>query len=201
MLFKNHLVLIVVNTVVFTFLSTSTKGQDEAFYDRLADSTLILTKNKVSYDPSYFKLEYPNGDVPPGKGVCSDVVIRAYRKLGIDLQKKIHEDMTSNFNAYPTYWGLKGPDKNIDHRRVRNLMVYFSRYAAILNISTNPKDYHPGDIVCWDLGEGVTHIGIVSNRRSKDGLRLLIVHNIGAGQVLEDMIFDFKIIGHYRFGI
>ena len=201
MLFKNHLVLIVVNTVVFTFSSTSTKGQDEAFYDRLADSTLILTKNKVSYDPSYFKLEYPNGDVPPGKGVCSDVVIRAYRKLGIDLQKKIHEDMTSNFNAYPTYWGLKGPDKNIDHRRVRNLMVYFSRYAAILNISTNPKDYHPGDIVCWDLGEGVTHIGIVSNRRSKDGLRLLIVHNIGAGQVLEDMIFDFKIIGHYRFGI
>ena len=128
-------------------------------------------------------------------------MIRAYRKLGIDLQKKVHEDMTSNFNAYPTYWGLKGPDKNIDHRRVRNLMVYFSRYGTILNISTNPKDYYPGDIVCWDLGEGVTHIGIVSNRRSKDGLRLLIVHNIGVGQVLEDMIFDFRIIGHYRFGI
>lgn len=169
------------------------------FYFRLADSTLTLTYQKVQYDPSYIQIKYPNGDVPANKGVCSDVVIRAYRKLGIDLQKEVHQDMQSNFNKYPKIWGLKSTDKNIDHRRVPNLMTFFSRKGNVLKISTNPKDYLPGEIVCWDLGGGITHIGMVVNKKSIDGQRYLIVHNIGNGQVLEDCLFSFKIIGHYSY--
>jgi len=166
----------------------------------LADSTLTLTKQHVSYDPSYFRLEYPNGDVPKNKGVCTDVIIRAYRKLGIDLQQKVHEDMKMNFSKYPKYWGLSKPDKNIDHRRVPNLMVYFSRFGKSLPISNVSEDYKPGDIVCWNLGGSTTHIGIVVNKKSRDKKRYMIVHNIGSGQVLEDCLFDFKIIGHYEYG-
>lgn len=169
------------------------------FYNRLADSALVLTKESVEYDPAYFKLDYPNGDVPAGKGVCTDVVIRAYRKLGIDLQKEVHEDMMANFKKYPNNWGLKHTDKNIDHRRVPNLMTFFKRHKSFKKISLNPKDYLPGDIVCWNLYGGITHIGIVSKKKSKDNLRYLIIHNIGAGQVAEDMLFEYKIIGHYRF--
>ncbi len=153
----------------------------------------------MTYDPSYFSIPYPNGDVPSDKGVCTDVVIRAYRKLGVDLQKAVHEDMKTNFNVYPKLWGLKTTDKNIDHRRVPNLMTYFKRQGAELPISLKVNDYIPGDIVCWNLGGVITHIGIVVNIKSKDGKRFLIVHNIGRGQVLEDCLFDFKIIGHYRF--
>ena len=166
---------------------------------RLADSTLTLTKQKVSYDPSYFRLEYPNGDVPSDKGVCTDVVIRAYRKLGIDLQKEVHEDMSVNFDKYPKIWGLSNTDKNIDHRRVPNLMVFFSRHGQELPITDNTADYKPGDIICWNLGGNITHIGLVVNKKSNDRKRFLIVHNIGNGQVLSDCLFDFKIIGHYRF--
>lgn len=164
----------------------------------LSDAALALTKQQVTYDPSYFSIAYPNGDVPSGKGVCTDVVIRAYRKLGIDLQKAVHEDMKTNFNLYPKIWGLKRTDRNIDHRRVPNLMVYFNRQNAQKPITNNPKDYIPGDVVCWNLGGAITHIGIVVDRKSSDGKRNLIVHNIGSGQVLEDSLFDFKIIGHYR---
>jgi len=141
----------------------------------------------------------PNGDVPANTGVCSDVVIRAYRKLGIDLQKEVHEDMKANFNKYPKNWGLSRPDRNIDHRRVPNLMVFFSRHGTVKNISQNASDYKPGNIVCWDLGGGLTHIGIVSRKKSKDGKRHRIIHNIGAGQVLEDCLFNWKIIGHYTY--
>ncbi len=169
------------------------------FYKQLADSSFTLTKQKVIYDPSYFSLDYPNGDVPAGKGVCTDVIIRAYRKFGIDLQKEVHEDMKKNFSAYPKNWGLKRPDKNIDHRRVPNLMYYFTKYGTELNKSNMPGDYRPGDIVCWDLGRGITHIGIVSNIKSDEGNKFQIIHNIGQGQVVEDMLFKFKIIGHYRF--
>lgn len=169
------------------------------FFSRLADSTYTLTKQKVSYDPAYFTIKYPNGDVPSNKGVCTDVVIRAYRKMGIDLQRKVHEDMSKNFSLYPKKWGLKTTDKNIDHRRVPNLMKFFERKQAKLSVSLSAADYKPGDIVCWDLGKGVTHIGIVSNKRSADRSRYQIVHNIGAGQVLEDMLFKYTIIGHYRF--
>ncbi len=165
----------------------------------LSDCALELTKQKVTYDPSYFSIPYPNGDVPKGKGVCTDVIIRAYRKLGIDLQKEVHEDMKANFNVYPKIWGLKSTDKNIDHRRVPNLMTYFKRQSAEKSITKNGNDYLPGDVVCWNLGGAITHIGIVVNEKSNDDKRNLIVHNIGSGQVLEDCLFDFKIIGHYRF--
>ena len=169
------------------------------FYDRLADSALVLTKQHVRYDPAYFKIDYPNGDVPADKGVCTDVVIRAYRKMGIDLQKEVHEDMKANFSKYPKNWGLKSTDRNIDHRRVPNLMKFFSRHGTEKPMSQDPKDYLPGDIVCWNLRGGITHIGIVSKKKSFFGNRYLIVHNIGAGQVLEDCLFDYKIIGHYRY--
>ncbi len=189
-------ILLIVFVSVWTF--SIVRGQTN-FYDRLADSTLTLTKQIVSYDPSYFRLNYPNGDVPPDRGVCTDVVIRAYRKLGIDLQKEVHEDMKANFGKYPKMWGLSGPDKNIDHRRVPNLMTFFSRHGTVKKISTDANDYLPGDIVCWNLGGSVTHIGIVVKRKSTDKQRYLIVHNIGRGQVLEDCLFNFKIIGHYRY--
>ena len=165
----------------------------------LADCALELTKQKVTYDPSYFSIDYPNGDVPSDKGVCTDVVIRAFRKIEIDLQKDVHEDMKANFSVYPKNWQLNATDKNIDHRRVPNLMTYFKRKGAELPISDKAKDYLPGDIVSWNLGRGLTHIGIVANKKSEDGKRNLIVHNIGSGQVLEDCLFDFKIIGHYRY--
>lgn len=173
-------------------------GQTD-FYKKLADSALTLTKQHVEYDPSYFQINYPNGDIPANKGVCTDVIIRAYRKLGIDLQKEVHEDMKAHFNAYPQLWGLSRPDKNIDHRRVPNLMTFFKRHGTVLPITQNPTDYRPGDIVCWNLGGGITHIGIVSNKKAANGKRPLIIHNIGGGQVLADMLFNFKIIGHYRY--
>ncbi len=187
------------NIVLFIF-SISTAVCQPGFYDKLADSTLTLIKQNVRYDPAYFQLNYPNGDVPKDKGVCTDVVIRAYRKCGIDLQKEVHQDMKLNFSRYPQKWGLSGPDKNIDHRRVPNLMTYFKRYGTTKSISTNATDYLPGDIVCWSLGGAITHIGIVVKKKSADGQRHLVVHNIGAGQVMEDCLFDFKIIGHYRYG-
>ncbi len=170
------------------------------FAGKLADAATTLTSQRVTYDPAYFTIPYPNGDIPADKGVCTDVVIRAYRKLGIDLQRKVHEDMAANFSLYPNTWGLKKPDTNIDHRRVPNLMVFFSRFGKVKPLSQNAADYQPGDIVCWNLGGNITHIGLVANKRSADGKRPLIVHNIGAGQVLEDCLFNFKIIGHYSYG-
>ena len=158
-----------------------------------------LTKQHVDYDPGYFTIAYPNGDVPKDKGVCTDVVIRAYRKLGIDLQKEVHEDLNANFSKYPKIWGLSKPDWNIDHRRVPNLMVFFARHGTVKPVTNNESDYVPGDIVCWNLGGTVTHIGLVVNRKSADGKRNLIVHNIGGGQVLADCLFEFKIIGHYQY--
>lgn len=169
--------------------------------NKLSLAALELTKEKVVYDPNYFSISYPNGDIPKGKGVCTDVIIRAYRKIGIDLQKEVHEDMKTNFSKYPKLWGLKSTDKNIDHRRVPNLMTYFKRQQAEKIISRNPKDYLPGDIVAWNLGSAITHIGIVVHKKSLDKKRNLIVHNIGSGQVLEDCLFSYKIIGHYRFRI
>jgi uncharacterized protein YijF (DUF1287 family) len=180
-------------------LTINSLSAQTTFYNRLADSALVLTKQKVQYDPTYVRINYPNGDVPANKGVCTDVIIRAYRKLGIDLQKEVHLDMKSNFVKYPKNWGLKQPDRNIDHRRVPNLMTFFTRHGTVKKISKDPKDFQPGDIVCWNLGGGITHIGVVSRRKSEDRLRYLIVHNIGAGQVLEDCLFRYKIIGHYRY--
>ena len=170
------------------------------FHQQLADSAYTLTFQHVTYDPAYSIIKYPNGDVAVNKGVCSDVVIRTYRKMGIDLQQLVHEDMVKNFSKYPKIWGLKRPDSNIDHRRVPNLMTFFKRYGTSLKISQNASDYLPGDIVCWNLGGGITHIGLVSNKLATNGHTYQMIHNIGAGQVLEDCLFDFTIIGHYRYG-
>ena len=153
-----------------------------------------MTYDEVEYDPAYFSIPYPNGDVPKGKGVCTDVVIRAYRQLDIDLQKEVHEDMKAHFAEYPKIWGLRGPDKNIDHRRVPNLMKYFERHGKMLAKSRKATDYKPGDIVSWNLGGATTHIGIVVDKKSDDGKRYLISHNIGNGQELSDCLFSYKII-------
>lgn len=184
-------------TIFFLFTTLVFTQQTKTLH--LSTAALELTKQKVTYDPSYFSIAYPNGDIPSNKGVCTDVIIRAYRKLGIDLQKEVHKDMKANFSLYPKIWGLKNTDKNIDHRRVPNLMKFFERKGIVKKKSTNPKDYKVGDIVCWSLPKGLTHIGIVVNKKSRDRKRNLIVHNIGNGQVLEDCLFDFKIIGHYRY--
>jgi len=149
------------------------------------------------YDPAYVALKYPGGDVPLRTGVCSDVVVRALRQVGIDLQKEVHEDMRRDFSAYPQKWGLRGPDKNIDHRRVPNLMRYFERHHTALREQLTPPDsYQPGDIVAWDLGNGMMHIGIVSDR--KTGRTPLIIHNIGSGAKEEDILLRYRVIGHYR---
>jgi uncharacterized protein YijF (DUF1287 family) len=185
--------------LVAAFACLKQAEAQEAFQLKLAQEARKLTNDQVTYDPQYFKIAYPNGDVPANKGVCTDVIIRAYRKMGIDLQQLVHEDMKAHFGLYPKNWGLKSTDKNIDHRRVPNLMVFFERKGQKLSISSKAEDYKPGDIVCWNLGGGITHIGIVSNQLSEDKKRYKIIHNVGAGQVLEDFIFNYKIIGHYRF--
>jgi uncharacterized protein len=151
----------------------------------------------VSYDPSYRKLEFPGGDVPKEAGVCTDVVIRALRQQGLDLQKEVHEDMRSNFSAYPQKWGLKKPDPNIDHRRVPNLVTYFKRQGYGQKVSDKPETYLPGDIVTWVLDGGLTHIGIVSDHKTSTGTPL-IIHNIGSGTQEEDILFRFNITGHFR---
>jgi uncharacterized protein YijF (DUF1287 family) len=183
--------------VVLFELSALNLFAQSDFSAKLSAAALELTKQRVQYDPQYFSISYPNGDVPANKGVCTDVVIRAYRKVGIDLQKKVHEDMAANFEKYPKNWGLKKTDKNIDHRRVPNLMMYFTRHGTVKKTTTNSSDYVPGDIVCWNLGGAITHIGIVVDKKSGDGKRNLIVHNIGGGQVVEDVLFSYRIIGHY----
>lgn len=173
-------------------------AQDD-FALKLNNAAIDLTKQNVTYDSKYFSIEYPNGDIPKDKGVCTDVIIRAYRKLGIDLQKEVHEDMISSFDKYPKNWGLKNTDTNIDHRRVPNLITFFSRHGETKSITSNPADYLPGDIVTWDLGGGIPHIGIVINKKSSDNNRFLVVHNIGNGQEISDCLFSFKITGHYTF--
>ncbi len=170
------------------------------FHLRLSSAALSIINPKVKYDSSYTRIAYPNGDVAEDKGVCTDVLIRAYRILDIDLQKEVHEDIKANFNLYPSrkLWGLTAPDTNIDHRRVPNLQTFFTRKGEVLPISTKKGDYSPGDIVTWDLGRGVVHIGIVVHQKSFLGTPL-VVHNYGRGQVCEDILFEFKITGHYRY--
>ena len=151
----------------------------------------------TGYDPSYRVLAYPGGDVAPQTGVCTDVLIRALRAQGIDLQRRVHEDMRGHFSRYPQRWGLKGPDRNIDHRRVPNLQVYFQRHGQSLAPSRTASDYEAGDIVSWNLADGRPHIGIISDRKAEDGTPL-VIHNIGAGVKEENVLWDFKITGHYR---
>jgi len=186
-------------TLLLYFLIATQINFAQDFFQQISACALEIIDDTIVYDPAYFSIKYPDGDVPEGTGVCTDVVIRTYRKMGIDLQKEVHEDMKQNFNTYPKTWGLKRTDTNIDHRRVPNLMTFFKRHHAEKPITTNPKDYLPGDIVCWNLGGAITHIGIVTYQKSEDKQRYLIVHNIGRGQVAEDVLFAYTIIGHYRY--
>lgn len=163
------------------------------------DGAVEQSKVTTGYDPSYVKIDYPNGDLPSDTGVCSDVVVRAFRKAGIDLQKEVHEDMKLAWAEYPRKWGARGTDTNIDHRRVLNLTTYFDRQNKTLPISNNRTDYLPGDVVAWELSDGVEHIGILTNFWSEPDKHCLVVHNIGAGARVEDVLFAWKIIGHYRY--
>jgi uncharacterized protein YijF (DUF1287 family) len=186
---KSLFALLIFSTFIF--------AQSTDFAKRLSNAALDLTKDNVSYNGAYFKISYPNGDVPPQFGVCTDVVIRAYRKVDIDLQKEVHEDMAANFDKYPKMWGNKRTDKNIDHRRVPNLMKFFERHGQVKPITNKPQDYEAGDIVAWRLDGGQTHIGIVTDKKSPNNERYMVAHNIGYGQVIEDALFKYKIIGHY----
>ncbi|MGD2131500.1 MAG: DUF1287 domain-containing protein [Maricaulaceae bacterium] len=167
------------------------------FADRLALAAEARTRRFVRYDPAYRRLDYPMGDVPDDRGVCIDVVIRAYRAVGVDLQVEIHEDMSAAFAAYPEIWGLSRPDPNIDHRRVPNLETFLARAGAELPASADPADYRPGDVVTYRIENGLPHAAIVSSRTSADG-RPLIVHNIGAGTRIEDRLFDWPVHRLYR---
>jgi uncharacterized protein len=173
----------------------------QIFIQKLAAAAIERTNHAVRYDPSYVRIPYPGGDVPEHTGVCTDEVIRAYRALGVDLQKQVHEDMVQNFSAYPHNWNSSssGPDSNIDHRRVPNLMVFFMRKGQSLPVSYQIDDYLPGDLVTWDLGGNVPHIGIVVDRKNQQTGRDMLVHNIGQGPKMEDVLFNWKITGHYRY--
>ena len=173
----------------------------QQFLKKLVAAAEERTHHIVRYDPAYVRIPYPGGDVPEDTGVCTDEVIRSYRAIGVDLQKEVHVDMEKNFSAYPQQrrWLLSHTDTNIDHRRVPNLMVFFRRKGESLAITENPADYAPGDLVTWDLGGGVPHIGIVVDEKSAQGGRHLIVHNIGQGPKREDVLFAWKITGHYRY--
>ena len=166
---------------------------------KLVDAAILQTRSPVRYDGAYRRIPYPGGDVPADVGVCTDVVIRAYRALGIDLQVEVHQDMRRRFASYPRTWGLARPDPNIDHRRVPNLQTYLAHAGAALPRSREPGDYRPGDLVTWMLPGNLPHIGIVSGRRTAAGVPL-IVHNIGRGPEVEDILFAFPITGHYRYG-
>ncbi|SEO52561.1 hypothetical protein SAMN05444671_3684 [Flavobacterium sp. CF108] len=179
----------------------SNENQPNNFEEKLSQAAISIIDPSIDYDPAYFSIQYPNGDVPAKKGVCTDVVIRSYRKLGIDLQKEVHEDMVENFDAYPNLknWGMTKTDTNIDHRRVPNLEVFFERKGIKLVVTQNSNDYKTGEIVTWMINDKLPHIGIVTNKKSKDGKRNLIVHNVGNGQVLQDCLFEYKIVGHFKY--
>lgn len=168
---------------------------------RLVAAALERTQHTVRYDGRYLSIPYPNGDVPAEIGVCTDEIIRSYRQLGIDLQQRVHEDMRRHFDAYPSRrnWGLSRPDRNIDHRRVPNLQAYFGRHGVTLPVSADPADYAPGHLVTWMLPGNLPHIGIVTDVIHPVSGRPMIMHNIGAGPMLEDMLFDYRITGHYRY--
>lgn len=172
-----------------------------SFEEDIVSALLERTTHDVAYDGAYRSIGYPGGDVPKNIGVCTDVIIRSYRKLGVDLQKLVYEDMQKNFALYPSkrIWGLTKPDKNIDHRRVPNLQAYFERHANVLSKSNKVSDYKTGDIITWMLPGNLPHIGMVINELSQDTGNPLIVHNIGRGPQKSDMLFDYKITGHYRF--
>ncbi|WP_428231376.1 DUF1287 domain-containing protein [Flavobacterium sp.] len=199
-------------TIIFLFISCNQKEKNRSiakkapaiannFAGKLSNAAITIIDPSIDYDPAYFSIKYPNGDIPENKGVCTDVVIRSYRKLGIDLQKEVHEDMIAHFSEYHNLkkWGMTKTDTNIDHRRVTNLEVFFERKGEKLAVTQDPKEYKTGEIVTWMINNKLPHIGIVTNKKSRDGKRNLIVHNVGHGQVLEDCLFEYKIVGHYKY--
>ncbi len=173
----------------------------EGFDSKLVAAAMERTRHNVTYNGAYYRLAYPNGDVPANIGVCTDVVIRSYRALGIDLQVLVHEDMAAHFDAYPSrrIWGLTRTDRNIDHRRVPNLQTFFTRHGMSLPVTDDPEDYLPGDLVTWMLPGNLPHIGIVTDTVFAGSGNPGIVHNIGAGPQHEDMLFDYRLTGHYRY--
>lgn len=174
-------------------------GEPPGFTQKLLRAAIERTGHMVRYDGSYRIIAYPNGDVPDNVGVCTDEVVRVYRKLGIDLQKDLHEDMKAHFDRYPRLWGLSRPDTNIDHRRVPNLQTLFRRKGIVLEVTDSGDDYRAGDIVTWMLVGRLPHIGIVMDSHSAHGAVPHIFHNIGAGPVIEDILFKYPITGHYRY--
>lgn len=171
---------------------------EPTFAERLVDAALEQTQQVVRYDPAYVRIPYPNGDVPADTGVCTDVVIRAYRVLGFDLQKLVHEDMKAHFEVYPQNWRLRKPDTNIDHRRVPNLQTFFKRRKASLPITETPEDYLPGDLITCTVAGRLPHIAIVVPAPEGETTPW-IVHNIGQGPKRENRLFEFPLTGHYRF--
>lgn len=182
-------------------LSFTAKRTTNTFEEKLSEAAISIIDPSIDYDPAYFSIKYPNGDILENKGVCTDVIIRCYRKLNIDLQKEVHEDMAANFSEYPNLkkWGMTKTDTNIDHRRVPNLEVFFERKGTKLSVSEDARDYKTGELVTWMINGKLPHIGIITNKKSEDGKRNLIVHNVGGGQVLEDCLFEYKIVGHYSY--
>jgi uncharacterized protein YijF (DUF1287 family) len=170
----------------------------DAVAERLVQAAVEQTRSPVTYDGGYRRIGYPGGDVPPSIGVCTDVVIRAYRRIGIDLQVKVHEDMRRAFPAYPQLWGLRAPDSNIDHRRVPNLQTFLRRAGAEVAVGSDSADYETGDLVTWMLPGNLPHIGIVTSNLTSAGVPL-VVHNIGRGPEIADILFSFPITGHYRY--
>jgi uncharacterized protein YijF (DUF1287 family) len=164
---------------------------------RAAHAAEAQVGRTVRYDAAYVELAYPGGDVPADRGVCTDVVVRAFREVGVDLQVAVHEDMSRTFRAYPRLWKLDHPDASIDHRRVPNLQTYFTRKGKARAVTSSAEDYQPGDVVVWRVYGGL-HMGMVSTRRSDDGQRFLVAHNMGAGTRVEDRLFEWRIVGHYR---
>lgn len=184
--------------LLLLFLPGVLLGQTVSPGPKIAAAAKTQVGETVLYDPAYVKLSYPGGDVPKDRGVCTDVVIRALRANGLDLQKAVHEDMKAHFSLYPQQWGLPGPDANIDHRRVPNLMTYFKRHQTALPLSKSGTDYQAGDIVAWTLPGGLKHIGLVSGEWNAAKTAPLVIHNIGSGAREEDVLFEFTMIGHYR---
>jgi uncharacterized protein YijF (DUF1287 family) len=169
------------------------------FGSSLAAAALTQSGDAVNYDPAYYKIGYPNGDVPPNKGVAADVIVRAFRGMDMDLQVLVHEDMAENFRLYPQLWGASAPDTNIDHRRVANLQRFFERKGETITPSRNATDYRPGDIVVWELGNAEAHIGIIVPGPGEHAGEAWVVHNMGAGVKWENVLFDYSIKGHFRF--
>ena len=185
--------------LLFLLAPSGLMAQEPAPVSQLLQSAYAQVGKTVSYDSAYTGIAFPGGDVPLEQGVCTDVIVRAYRGIGVDLQFLVNHDMHAAFSAYPKLWRLSRPDANIDHRRVQNLEVFFKRHGKALPVSKEARDYKPGDIVTWRLPDGRPHIGLVSDRQSNG--TPLIVHNIGAGAEVEDTLFAFTISGHYRYGL